>query len=77
MRRCARKIIVVKDFYYVMQAFIPGSIMALVILGLKYMGINIFIIILIAIIVYFLFAIITKIIKIEEINIIFTKKEGV
>lgn len=77
MRRCARKVIVTKDYFYVLQAFIPGIIMALAILGLKYMKINILIIILIAIIVYFLFALITKVITIKEIKVIYTKKEGV
>ncbi|MCB2289033.1 flippase [Clostridium sp. CS001] len=76
MRKCARKIVIVKDLYYVLQALMPGSIMALAIVVLKYMGINIFIIILISIVIYFLFAIITKVIEIEEIKTIFNKKEG-
>lgn len=77
MRRCARKVIKVKDIFYILKALLPAGIMALLIIGLKLLKVNVVLIILASIIIYFIFVIVTKVIAIEEIKAFFVKREGV
>jgi len=77
MRSCANKIVRTKDIAYIGKAFIPSFIMALGILGLKWLNINVVIIILISIFIYGVFAVITKGIAIGEIKALFAKREGI
>ena len=77
MRRCARRVVRTTDISYIGKAFVPAGIMGLGILGLKWINMNVIVIILISIVVYGVFAVITKVINLQEVKVLFSKREGI
>lgn len=77
MREYAALVFKTGVFMNILKSSIPAFIMALSILALKYLNINVVIIIAAAVLVYFASAFLTRIISIREFKMFISKREGV